>query len=714
MAGLQITITDAGRAALPNGPNTGTSAVTISHIGVSPVHTAGSLKSLTTLPGEVKRVATFGGDIVADDVIHVTINDETTAVYSVRSFGLYLSTGVLFAVFSSPDVVVEKSAGAMVLLSADITFKTLDTAVIQFGGTGFINPPATTERVGVVELATWEEATAGARADVVVTPFGLLKTLQSWATNFAAAIHRHTMSSIDGLPEALAGKSPTGHQHPAGDVTTGVFDVGRIPALGMEKITGLANALAAKAAAIHGHVMSNIDGLVEALNAKASLGANVYFALLRIGTGRALLYSDANTNNLLVRTGAEGVEKFFQFGDDGALRALSGPVHSSAGRVWDPENFNPATKATLGESVTFADVRAFRGNGTGVVYLGDLSHYLFFDGVNYNLPGAALIVNGGVVWTSATFDPATKANASNPVFTGPMRHTGSSVEMPGNGSFFAMNLYYDGGWRRRSADHGWALRHSGGILDILYGPSGAAGQVVAERNIFRLDAEQGRLVIADGIVWTHLTFNPASKVDVFNPDGYSHAISLGWNGSRMVARVDNAAAAPGQALVHLNDAASASAASAGLATDQFVTPAALWSFARNMGSPGYAVIPGTGLMFQWGLTTANIPEGETHAYLPVAFGGGCLIALANARNVSRNINTDYYMQVSGHFIDRIAFFANRANGSAGNLDGYEWLAIGRVSGTPDPAYSSGSGGGTGGGGSGSGGGSGGGSDQQQI
>ncbi|MFT6428621.1 MAG: hypothetical protein ACJAVC_001908, partial [Brevundimonas sp.] len=41
MAGLQITITDAGRAAVPNGPNTGTSAVTISHIGVSAVHTAG-------------------------------------------------------------------------------------------------------------------------------------------------------------------------------------------------------------------------------------------------------------------------------------------------------------------------------------------------------------------------------------------------------------------------------------------------------------------------------------------------------------------------------------------------------------------------------------------------------------------------------------------------------------------------------------------------
>ena len=705
MSALPIIITTAGLNALVNAQNTGASNVVIASLGVSPTQITATAAT-AAIPGEVKRIAGVAGQVVADDQIYISAADQTDDTYTVRTIGLYLNTGVLFGVYSQGAPLLEKAAPAMAVLEAAIKLSAPQANAITFAGGGWLNPQASETVQGVLKLAPVAEAVLGADHSKAVTPKGL----KAATSAMMAAIQ----ATFDQIAQSLAGKANIAHEHAAGDVTSGTFSEARIPALGMEKITGLANALAAKAAAIHGHVMSNIDGLVEALNAKASLGANVYFALLRIGTGRALLYSDANTNNLLVRTGAEGVEKFFQFGDDGALRALSGPVHSSAGRVWDPENFNPATKATLGESVTFADVRAFRGNGTGVVYLGDLSHYLFFDGVNYNLPGAALIVNGGVVWTSATFDPATKANASNPVFTGPMRHTGSSVEMPGNGSFFAMNLYYDGGWRRRSADHGWALRHSGGILDILYGPSGAAGQVVAERNIFRLDAEQGRLVIADGIVWTHLTFNPASKVDVFNPDGYSHAISLGWNGSRMVARVDNAAAAPGQALVHLNDAASASAASAGLATDQFVTPAALWSFARNMGSPGYAVIPGTGLMFQWGLTTANIPEGETHAYLPVAFGGGCLIALANARNVSRNINTDYYMQVSGHFIDRIAFFANRANGSAGNLDGYEWLAIGRVSGTPDPAYSSGSGGGTGGGGSGSGGGSGGGSDQQQI
>lgn len=681
MAGLQITITDAGRAALPNGANTGTSAVTISHVGVSPVHTAGSLKALTTLPGEVKRVTTFGGDIVADDVIHVTINDETTAVYSVRSFGLYLSTGVLFAVFSSPDVVVEKSAGAMVLLSADMTFKTLDTAVIEFGGTGFTNPPATTERVGVVELATWEEAAAGARADVVVTPFGLLKALQSWATNFAAALHRHGLGDIDGLPEALAGKAAASHRHDASDINTGVFDVGRIPALAMEKITGLATALAGKAASIHGHVMADIDGLVLALNgksalghkhdasdtstgvfdvgripalamekitglavalaARAALGADVFFNTVRLGAGRALAYSDTNTNNLLVRTGAAGLDRYFQFGDDGAFRALSGAIHSSSGRVWDPGNFNPATKATLGASATFADVRAFDGNGAGVIYLGDLSHFLLWDGVNYILPNGPLISAGGTVWTSATFNPNLKANMAAPSFTGTAyfgtEKRGQIWLMGGDDRPGVIEFRVDG------------VRY--GFIGYGDGPNG--------NMYFGTD---------DNRTWIFTkrpSFNGATPWDAANLAFAS--------GGEVVAGTEHA---------------------------KMISPAGLFAFAKSLGNPAYAVIPGTGLMVQCGVMTGNFAEGQAHAALPVAFGGGCIAAVAVPQNPGSNLASNYFMQVVSKNLDRIVFYANRSDSSSGNINGFEWIAIGRVSGNPDPVYSSGSGGGGGGGGGG--------------
>jgi hypothetical protein len=697
MAGLTITITDAGRAAMVNAPNTGTSAVTITHVGISNLHTAGSLKGLTALPGEIKRVTTFGGDVVGDDVIHVTINDETADVYSVRAFGLYLSTGVLFAVFSASDVIVEKSAGAMVLLSADIALVTIDTAAIQFGGTGFINPQATTERVGVVELATWEEAAAGARADLVVTPFGLLKTLQSWASNFAAAVHRHAMTAIDGLPEALAGKAPTVHQHGAGDVTSGVFDVGRIPALAMEKITGLANALAGKANTVHEHgagdvtsgvfdvgripalAMEKITGLVAALAGKAPINTPTFEGGGGPEGGEVRLKRPTSETAFEADVAIDLYKnKLRIFETTGALRGLFFDVTELLGgiasKVWHSGNFNPATKATLGTSATFADVRVLDGAGGGVVYLGDLAHFLVFDGFNYVLPNAPLISAGGTVWTSATFNPADKVSVSETnlgrVGAGPLVKMNSYQDYGDRPTGWTAMLTPDSAWSpggygyfmktgRRDNNGGWGGVYVGRATDPDTKPDLWVGMAITRDH----QPYWARL-------WSDANFDPGSKITIVNPDGNAHTMVMGWNGARFVATVDGLVS---HAFLHTADAAS------------------------SIGASGYAVVPGTGLMIQWGVVTSNIAEGPTHAYLPVAFGGGCLVALATPRNPGSNVNSDYYMQVVGRYQDRIVFFANRANGSAGNLDGYEWIALGRVNGAPDPAYSSGGGGGGGGG-----------------
>ncbi|WP_430536768.1 hypothetical protein, partial [Listeria rocourtiae] len=102
-----VTITNAGRAELINAQNTGTNAAVINSIGVSSVHAAGDLKLLTALPSERKRLTTFGGEVVADDVIHVTINDTTADTYALRAFGLYFQSGVLFAVCTSVEPIME-------------------------------------------------------------------------------------------------------------------------------------------------------------------------------------------------------------------------------------------------------------------------------------------------------------------------------------------------------------------------------------------------------------------------------------------------------------------------------------------------------------------------------------------------------------------------------------------------------------------------------
>lgn len=178
MSGLQITITTAGYAALVNAKNLGTNPTLVAQIGISDqVFTPD--RGMTALPGELKRLATFAGTAVADDTVHVSIRDDGPDTYNMRGFGLYLADGTLFAVYGQAETILEKSAQAMMLLAADIRFADINATDLVFGDTNWINPPATTEVQGVVELATPAETIAGADDRRGVTPTGLKATLDS-------------------------------------------------------------------------------------------------------------------------------------------------------------------------------------------------------------------------------------------------------------------------------------------------------------------------------------------------------------------------------------------------------------------------------------------------------------------------------------------------------------------------------------------------------
>jgi len=166
---LTLIITDAGRAALVDQASGGTRAVRIAAVGVSAAAVTASAAS-TTLPGEVKRITAVAGEASATDVVHLTVQDETAATYTVRSFALYLDTGVLFALYGQADPIVQKSTQSVLLLAIDIKLADVPAGAITFGDTGFINPPATTARPGVVELATDAEAEAGTDATRALTP----------------------------------------------------------------------------------------------------------------------------------------------------------------------------------------------------------------------------------------------------------------------------------------------------------------------------------------------------------------------------------------------------------------------------------------------------------------------------------------------------------------------------------------------------------------
>lgn len=709
MSALPITITTAGLQALVNAQNTGVSNVVIAAMGVSPNQVAISAAT-TVIPGEVKRLGGVAGMVTAEDTIYVSASDQTQDTYTVRTVALYLADGTLFAAYSQAAPLVEKAGPSLAVLEASVKLTSPLADVIQFEGGGWLNPPASETVAGVLRLATVDEAVQGVSHSKAVTPKGL----KAATSAMMAAIQ----ATFDQITQALAGKADTNHQHAAGDVISGTFNEARIPALPQNRITGLIDALAGKAAAVHGHVMADIDGLVQALSGKSAVG-HTHAA------------SDTTSGVFEVaRIPALAMEKIT--GLAAALAVKLAIADFTWGNLANKPAYYPTNRVTLGDPNV----------GMGGLWIAD-----------GNRLWVAHSNSAHAVWDTSNFNPATKVDAANPIFTGWIRHHGSVLEMPGNGSFISLNLYYDGGWRRRAADHGWAMRHSGGIFDVIYGPSGAAGQLVGEQNLFRLDGEQGHLVIDGGVVWTTATFNPATKADLASPD-FTDNVRLpattlfkkevagaSEGGQFLLQRPDTSTTLAHDVVVDLNgdslriweragafrgvslnlaaqDAnvgsvihttatlkpSTQAEAAAGIATDRFITPAALWSFARDLGPVGWAVIPGIGLMVQWGVSTANTPEGQVHATLPVAFGGGCLVALANPRNPTSNINSDYYMQVVSKHLDRIVFYANRANGSSGNLDGYEWLALGRVSGTPDPAYGGGGSGDPGGGGGGGGGG----------
>jgi len=226
---LGFTLTPEGLAALRNPDGDGTRAVRVASVGL----TAATLVPGQPVPNEIKRVSTLAGGATAADTIHVTVTDATPgAIYAVRGYGFYLDDGTLLGSYGQADVIVEKSAASTMQLAVDIQFRALDATQITFGDTTFHNPAATTDLLGVVELATSAEVKDGRDTQRAITARGLRDTLDdrlgalapssfvkpllalanasqfrdAIGPEFKAAPHQHPMADIIGLITALSAK----------------------------------------------------------------------------------------------------------------------------------------------------------------------------------------------------------------------------------------------------------------------------------------------------------------------------------------------------------------------------------------------------------------------------------------------------------------------------------------------------------------------------
>ncbi|WP_110717302.1 gp53-like domain-containing protein [Salinicola acroporae] len=372
---IVFTITDAGRAALVDPDNNGTNAVVIAEVGLGSGRYAPT-KDQTELQSPIKRVDTIAGQAVSDDTLHVTVQDETSDAYQVGEIGLFTDAGVLFAVYSQSDWIIEKAAPATLLLATDLVVESLDVSSITFGDAAFLNPPATTTVKGVLELATQEEVDAGtdrlravvprtlkAFIDRVLAAYATVKQLTDHAASRdhpAANTNNQGMVELATVAEAKEGTDNTRAITPAADkaaldqhrTETGAHAADRI-SLGTLSTLGNPKTVQAAMAALGSAALRN-EGSGGGLDADKLDGqeldvfyrSNTSNPSIRMGSG-----SDTNWDGIVYNEGDNTLAFYAdqEVGRD-TPRVLLGPgyIEAAGDRFYDNGDLTVKGKAKAG------------------------------------------------------------------------------------------------------------------------------------------------------------------------------------------------------------------------------------------------------------------------------------------------------------------------------------------------------------------------------
>lgn len=516
-----ITITNAGRAAIVNAQNTGTAPVTIAQIGLSATAIVPA-PTMTALAGELKRTGSIAGDVVADDTIHVTAMDESADVYSLRAFGLYLADGTLFAIYGQTAPILEKVAASIALLSIDVIFADIDAAAITFGDASFSNPPATTERQGVVELATVAEAQAGIDALRALTPAAAKAAILGW------------LLAQDGSGSGLDADLLDGQ---------------------------------------HGAYYSNIParlGYTPASKAGETFTGNVTVA---VGAARAILDSNG-------------------------------------------------------------DVTANRGDGTGVIYLGGVTRYLYYDGANYNLPSSHLYIVGAIAWHAGNDGSGSSLDAD--LLDG--QHGAYYANIPARLGYTPVQQGTGIGQLPNTIKIGWSVPDISGVNKLKA----------------TVDATDLGYFVFENALWGGtITVNGAAMrrngYDLFGPDNDGSGSGLDadlWRGKT-----------PAQHIADYH-------ASGSNANGQ-------WRKVPD-GNGGFVIE-------QWGRYNATVYQGAYEIDLPIAFTDAdsvCVEALPINASGNTTGTADIWCQYKSNTLNKVTLMMQDATGTA-NASGIMWRAIGR-------------------------------------
>jgi hypothetical protein len=86
-------------------------------------------------------------------------------------------------------------------------------------------------------------------------------------------------------------------------------------------------------------------------------------------------------------------------------------VSKSGDTITGNFTINGAFTINNGNAIVNGDISAVRPSApnTGVIYLGNANHYLYFDGVNYKLDNAPVYASNGRLWGAGDMTPVNKA-----------------------------------------------------------------------------------------------------------------------------------------------------------------------------------------------------------------------------------------------------------------------------------------------------------------
>lgn len=207
MPALQFILTTAGKNAIVAANNTGTNPVVIDRVAIGSASWTPTAAA-TALQTEIKKISAVGGGVVADDTIHVTAQDSSADVYTVKEVGLYTAGNVLLAVYSQSAAIITKGAGTVALIAADLVITGIPAGSVTVGDTTFDYPQASETTKGVAEIATTAEAQAGTDNERIITP-AKLQTVTATETR-KGVIELATVAEVQTGTDTTRAVTPAG------------------------------------------------------------------------------------------------------------------------------------------------------------------------------------------------------------------------------------------------------------------------------------------------------------------------------------------------------------------------------------------------------------------------------------------------------------------------------------------------------------------------